>query len=282
MPDRSSVVEDDSILVIDARRPPPFGADILELWEYRELVWFLILRDIKSKYKSATLGIIWVIFQPLVTAATLSACLAKTGVLPSDNIPYPLLSFSGLVIWQYVANVTASAIGGAMSISYLINRVYFPKAVIPVTISIVPLLDLIVALTLFFVVLLFTGKLFPDRIFYAIPSLFLIYLSALSAGIWFCVLSLRFHDFRHLAGLVTQVWMFGSPVFYALSPMPPLQRMLIALNPLSTGITGFRWSIFSQASEPQYQYISWLAVLALLLSGSYVLHRLSTTLADNT
>ena len=270
----------DAILVIDSDRAPSLRSHLVELWEFRELIWFLILRDIKSKYKSAPLGVFWVIFQPLVKAVTLSLCLAKTGVTLSENVPYPLFAFSGLIVWEYVSGVITSSVGGATSMTSLIRRVYFPKAVIPITITLVPLFDLLVSLSMFLLILLIAGKFSVDRLLFAIPFLFLAYLSALGLAAWFCALSLRFLDFRHLSGLITQVLMFGSPVFYSISVINPEYRALWALNPLSTAIGGFRWSLFGQVAEPQFQYISWLSASIIALTGGLLLHRLSSTIAD--
>ena len=204
------------------------GIDWEELWRYRDLLFFLIWRDILVRYKQTLLGAAWALIQPLATMALFAVIFGQLAGIPSDGLPYPLFAYGGLLVWSFFSNSMNQAAASLISDEKLITKIYFPRIIIPVAPVIGCLLDLAIALTLLPFLMVFYG-ISPSLNVWVLPLvLVLTVFAALGAGIWLAAMNVKYRDFRYVIPFVTQFWMFGSPVVYPESMVPDNWRLLYA------------------------------------------------------
>jgi lipopolysaccharide transport system permease protein len=255
--------------------------DVRELWRFRELVYFLALRDIKVRYKQTALGVAWVLLQPLLAMGIFSIIFGGIARLPSEGVPYPLFVVAGLVPWFYFANATSGASGSVVGNTQLISKVYFPRLVIPLAAVLANLVDLSVGLGLVIALLVGFG-LAPGVQILALPLLvLLVVLTALGVSVWLSALDVQYRDVRYAVPFFIQVWLFATPVIYPASQVPEAWRPLIALNPMAGVIEAFRWALLGSAQPPVALLGTSVAVVAALLaSGLLYFRRMERTFAD--
>jgi homopolymeric O-antigen transport system permease protein len=254
--------------------------DLRELWRFRELAYFLALRDVKVRYKQTALGVAWVVLQPLLAMGIFSIVFGARG-LSTDGVPYPIFVITGLVPWFYFANATAGASGSIVGNAQLISKVYFPRLAIPLAAVLANLVDLGIGLVLLLIVLVAVGtSLGPSLI--AVPLLvMLMVLTALAVSVWLAALDVQYRDVRYAVPFLLQVWLFATPVIYATADVPERWRVLLALNPMSGLIEGFRYAVLG-AGEPPLPKLALSIVIVLLLLGTGLLYfrRMERTFAD--
>lgn len=253
---------------------------VREIWDYRELVFFLVWREIKVRYKQTALGIGWAVIQPVSTMIVFSVFFGQLGGLPSDGLPYPLFSYSALLPWQLFAFALNESSNSVVANQRLITKVYFPRLIIPLTSVCIGIADFAVA----FVVLLGMiayYRVTPGIAILTIPLwMLLAVVSALAVGLWLSALNVKYRDIRYTLPFLTQIWMFASPVAYSSSIIPPAWRPLYALNPMVGVIEGFRWALLGQGAPPPTVFVSLLAVLVVLIGGLFFFRRMERTFAD--
>ena len=252
-----------------------------ELWAYRELIYFLIWRDIKVRYKQTVLGAGWAIVQPLFTMLLFSLFFGRLAKVPSDGIPYPLFSFTGLVPWSYFANGLTQASNSLVGNSSLIKKVYFPRLAIPTAKVLSALLDFGLA----FVLLLgmtFYYRVHPSfRILWVPLFLLLAMVTALGASFWLSALNVRIRDVEQTLPFLTQIWLFATPIAYPSSLLSEPWRTLYGINPMVGVVEGFRWALLGANTAPgPMLIISSLVATAMLVSGAFWFRRLEKTFAD--
>jgi len=254
--------------------------DLRELWRFRELVYFLALRDVKVRYKQTALGVAWVLLQPLLAMGVFSIVFGQRG-LTTGGVPYPLFVISGLVPWFYFANATTGASGSVVGNTQLISKVYFPRLAIPLAAVLANLVDLSIGLLLLLVLLVVYGIGLGWSLL-AIPLLVcLMVLTALSVSVWLSALDVQYRDVRYAEPFFIQVWLFATPVIYSAADVPEQWRPLLALNPMTGIIEGFRWALLGTGGPPTTALaISMLLVLGLLLTGLLYFRRMERTFAD--
>ena len=254
--------------------------DLRELWRFRELVYFLALRDVKVRYKQTALGVTWVLLQPLLAMGIFSIVFGQRG-LTTGGVPYPLFVISGLVPWFYFSNATTGASGSVVGNTQLISKVYFPRLAIPLAAVLANLVDLSIGLLLLLVMLVVFGIGFTWQLL-AIPALVvLVVLTALSVSVWLSALDVQYRDVRYAVPFFIQVWLFATPVIYSAADVPERFRALLALNPMSGVIAGFRWALLGTGEMPATALaISTLLVLGLLATGLLYFRRMERTFAD--
>lgn len=252
-----------------------------EVWRYRELLFFLAKRDVKVKYKQAVIGILWVVIQPISTMIIFTFVFGRLAGLPSQGIPYPLFVFAGLVPWQLFS---VSLTGSTMSIvgsAGLISKVYFPRLIVPLAVTLAAFVDFAVALGILGCLMGWYGV-SPGWHLLALPLFALLAaMTALSVGLWFSMLNVRFRDVQFTVPFLTQIWLFCSPVAYSAALIPPNFKFLFALNPMTTVINGFRWSLLG--ADPHFSstsVLSVVAVLIVLLGGLVYFRRAEKTFVD--
>jgi lipopolysaccharide transport system permease protein len=254
--------------------------DLSELWRFRELAVVLAIRDLRVRYKQTVLGVTWAVLQPLVAALIFSIVFGRLVQVPSDGIPYPVFVYSGLVIWTYFATGLESVSQSLVRDRDLVTRTYFPRILAPGAGAIPGLVDLAVSLVVLGVFMVIYGVpvgpalvLFPLWVLAAVAVL-------LGAGIWLSALNVRYRDVRYTLTFLIQVWLFASPVVYPSSLVDGAWRYVYALNPMSTVIDGFRWSIVGTPAPGVYALVSLGVTLALLIGGTVYFLRAERRFAD--
>ncbi len=251
------------------------------LWGYRELLYFLMWRDIKVRYKQTAVGIAWAIIQPLSLMVAFSVFFGRLAKVPSDGLPYPVFTFCALIPWQLFAHSLAQASNSLVENDRLITKVYFPRLVIPLSAVLAGLVDFVIAFTILLALMIYYG-ISPTGALWTIPVLiFLAGVSALAVGLWLSALNVRYRDVRYTIPFITQLWFFMSPVAYPSSIVPESWRWLYALNPMVGVIEGFRWALLGKAEAPGSELIVSSAVVVILfIGGLYYFRRMERTFAD--
>jgi lipopolysaccharide transport system permease protein len=255
--------------------------DLRELWRFRELVYFLALRDVKVRYRQTALGVAWVLLQPLLAMAIFSIVFGQGGRASAQGVPYALFVLAGLVPWLYFANATSGASGSVVGNTQLISKVYFPRLAIPLAAVLANLVDLGIGLLLELVALVIAGVPFGAHLL-AVPALVLLeVLAALGVSVWLSALDVQYRDVRYAVPFLMQVWFFATPVVYALGDLGERWRPLLGLNPMSGIIEAFRWALLG-SGELALGPLAWSAasVVALLGTGLLYFRRMERTFAD--
>ena len=255
--------------------------NLKEIWDYRELLYFLIWRDVKVKYKQTIIGAGWAILQPLMTMIVFTVVFTKIANISSEGIPYPIFAYTALLPWNLFAGaVNRSSVSLVAQVS-LISKVYFPRLIIPLSATISGIVDFAIAFVIL-VGMMFWYGVTPRWTVLSLPLFITIALvAALSVGLWLAALNVRYRDVGHTVPFLIQIWMFASPVAYPVSLIPEKWRLLYSLNPLAGVIEGFRWALLGKES-PDFGVIavSTMVVVALLFGGLIYFKRTERTFAD--
>lgn len=235
-----------------------------EVWDYRELLYFLVWRDVKVRYKQTILGIAWAVVQPLATMVVFSVVFGKLAALPSDGIPYPIFSFAALVPWTYFSSAISQGAASLVASQHLISKVFFPRLLIPLAAVVTPLVDAATALAMLALMMVYYG-LWPALLPALMLPLFvgLALLTALAASLWLAAINVQFRDVRFVVPFLVQFWLFVTPVAYPSSLIAPQWRALYALNPMATVIDGFRWSLLGAPPPPTAAVVMSVVALAI-------------------
>jgi homopolymeric O-antigen transport system permease protein len=255
--------------------------DLLELWEYRELLYFLVWRDVKVRYKQTVLGAAWAVLQPFLTMVVFSVVFGRLAGIRSEGLPYPVFSFAALLPWQLFAHALTQSSASLVANQNLITKVYFPRLFIPLASVLGGLVDFGAA---FVVLLALMGyyRVVPGPALVAVP-LFVLFAVAtgLAVGLWLSALNIQYRDVRYAMPFLTQFWLWATPVAYPSSLIPPPWRTLCGLNPMAGVVEGFRWALLGGAHPPtELVLVSALVVVAALLSGLVYFRRMEVTFAD--
>lgn len=265
-------------------KPPPAlpAPDLVELWNFRELLLFLAWRDISVRYKQTIIGIAWAIIQPLLTMVVFSFIFGRLAKVPSFGVPYPIFSYTALLPWQYFAAVVTACSGSLVLNNELVNKVYFPRLLLPLASTIPPIVDFFFAfLVLLLLMLLY--QVYPlVSAFLLLPALLLLVLiTALGFGIWAAALNALYRDVKYLIPFIVQLWMFVSPVVYSAKQVPGKLRIIYYLNPLAGAIEGFRWALLGQGEINWMMfYVSVSVAIAIFISGLFFFQKLESSFAD--
>jgi len=267
--------------VVIQSRKGLFQLDLISVWQYRELLYFLVWRDVMVRYKQTSIGVAWAILQPLITMVIFTLIFGNLAKIPSDGIPYPVFAFTALLPWTYFSQALTRSSSSVVSSSSLVTKIYFPRLLIPLAASVAPIIDLLFSF-LVLLVLMAWYKTAPTWGLLALPLfLGLAIITALAVGLWSSALNVRYRDVGHIIPFLTQVWMYASPVAYPASMVPEKWRLLYSLNPMVGVIEGFRWALLGKQS-PDFLVMaaSSTVVLALLVGGIIYFKRTEQTFAD--
>ena len=252
-----------------------------EVWEYRDLLYFLIWRDIKVRYKQTALGALWAILQPLLATIVFTLFFGRLAKIPSDGVPYPVFAYVALVPWQLFAYSLTESSNSLVTNQNLIRKVYFPLLVIPLSTVVVGLVDFAIAFLLV-IAMLFENLIVPGASIALLP-VFLLFavVTALAIGFWLSALNIQYRDIRYTIPFLTQLWMLATPVAYPSSLIPERWRSLYGLNPMAGVVEGFRWALLGKAGNPgPLIWVSAAVVLLLLISGLAYFRRMESSFAD--
>jgi lipopolysaccharide transport system permease protein len=252
-----------------------------ELWEYRELLYFFIWRDVKVRYKQTALGLTWVVLQPFFTMLIFSLFFGRLAKVPSDGVPYPIFAFTALLPWTFFAHGVTQSSNSVVSNSNLINKVYFPRMTIPVAAVLSGLADLLPGFVVLLGMMFYYG-IFPSAQIVWLPAFVLLALiAAMGVGIGLAAVNVYFRDVRHTVPFLVQSWLFITPIAYPSSLLPERWKTIYALNPMVGVVEGFRWALLD--TEPAPGPIVWVsagAAVVLLVATALYFRRLEKTFAD--
>jgi lipopolysaccharide transport system permease protein len=252
-----------------------------ELWEYRELLYFLIWRDIKVRYKQTVLGASWAIIQPFFTMVVFSLFFGKLAKIPSDGIPYPIFSYAALVPWSFFANGLNQASNSLVGNSNLINKVYFPRMTMPIASVLGGIVDFVLAFVMLIGMIFYYNMVPTMNVIWLPFFLMLAFITSLGASLWLSAMYVQFHDVRHIIPFLTQIWLFATPIAYPSSLLSEPWRTIYGINPMVGVVEGFRWALLGTGTAPgPIIIVSSLAALGLLLSGAFYFRRMEKTFAD--
>lgn len=255
--------------------------NLRELWNYRDLLWILVERNIKVIYKQTALGMTWVALQPLIAAIILAVIFGRVAKLPSDGAPYLLFVFCGLTAWNYFSQTAQRSSNSLVNNAQLVSKVYFPRMLIPLSHTFSTLVDFAVMLIMLLVFMAVYGVP-PTLRLAAIPGfLFLTAITATGVALWFSALSVKYRDCNYALPFFLQIWMYASPIIYPTSMVSPRWQALFALNPVVGFVEGFRWSVLGRSAlNPTILWVTVGMSLFALLSGAFFFRRVERDFAD--
>ena len=252
-----------------------------ELWEYRELLYFLVWRDIKVRYKQTALGAAWAIIQPFMTMVVFSLFFGRLAKMPSDNIPYPIFTFAALVPWTFFSNGLSQSSNSLLGASNLITKVYFPRLIVPLASVAAGLVDFVIALVVLLGMMAYYG-LVPTWNIVWLP-LFVAFscVTALGVGLWLSALSVTYRDVRYIVPFMTQFWLFATPIAYPSSLLHEPWRTIYGLNPMVGVVEGFRWGLLRTSAAPSAIIVaSTIVSILILITGAFYFRRMEKSFAD--
>jgi lipopolysaccharide transport system permease protein len=254
--------------------------NLRDLWQYRELLYFLTWRDIKVRYKQTILGAAWAVLQPFFTMVVFSVFFGRLAGVPSDGIPYPIFAYCALVPWSFFAGALDRAGNSLVGSANLITKVYFPRLAIPLSAVLAGLLDFGIAFVVLLAMMLYYG-IVPTAAVITLPLLLLLaVVTALAMGLWLSALNVQYRDVRYTIPFLTQFWLFATPIAYSSSLVPEQWRDLYGLNPMAGVVEGFRWALLGKEPPGPLMAVSAMVVVVLLVGGLYYFRRMEKTFAD--
>lgn len=252
-----------------------------DVWEYRELLFILMWRDVSVRYKQTALGVAWAVIQPLLAMVVFSIFFGRLAKMPSDGLPYPVFAYAALLPWQLFAKALTDSSGSLLSNRNLITKVYFPRLLLPFSAVLSGLVDFAVAFCLLLAMMAYY-HLTPTLAIVALPALLLFaVLTALAVGLWLSALTIRFRDAQYVIPFLTQFWLFATPIAYPVTLVPERFRALAGLNPMTGVVEGFRWALLGRSGGLGAEvWVSVAAVAVLLFGGLAFFRRIEKTFAD--
>jgi lipopolysaccharide transport system permease protein len=251
-----------------------------DVWEHRELIYFLAWRDVAIRYKQTVFGATWAVIQPFLTMVAFSLIFGQLAKIPSDGVPYPIFSYTALLPWNYFATALARSSNSLVGSANLISKVYFPRLLLPVASVLPALLDFALAFVVLFGMMAFYG-IAPTPAIVLLPALLLVsIMCALGAGLWLSALNVEYRDVGYVVPFLTQLWMVATPVAYPSSLLEEPWRTLYGLNPMVGVIEGFRWALLGTHPPESLLGLSAAISALMLVSGAFFYRRAERTFAD--
>lgn len=277
------------LLEIEGRKPTViiqprkgfFDFDLQAIWHYRELLYILVWRDVKIRYKQTAIGAAWAILQPLLMMVIFTVVFRKFANVPSDGLPYPIFAYTALLPWQYFAQAISRSTVSLVATPDMISKVYFPRLIVPIAASLGPIVDFAIAFVILLGMMVWYG-IAPTAGVLLLPGFIgLALLTVLSVSLFCSALNVKYRDVGHAIPFLVQVWMYASPVAYSVSVVPEQWRLLYSLNPMVGVIEGFRWALLDKSSPDVIAIAVSTAVMLLLLLGGLIYFRqMERTFAD--
>ncbi len=256
--------------------------NLRELWEYRELLYFLTWRDIKVRYKQTVLGAAWAIIQPFMTMVVFSLFFGGLAQIPSDGVPYPIFSYAALVPWTFFASGLGGSSNSLVGSAELIKKIYFPRLITPIATVFAGVVDFLLAFAVLIVMMFVFGIVPTANIVWLPFFLLLAFVTSLGVGLWLSAMNVQFRDVRYLVPFITQFWLFITPIAYPSSLIEnDILRILYGLNPMAGVVEGFRWALLGTNTAPgSIIIVSTLVAVVLLITGLFYFRRMEKTFAD--
>ena len=269
-----------TVVIIDANKSSVSGG-LRELWAYRELLYFLIWRDVKVRYKQTLLGATWAILQPVLTMLIFNLLFGKLGGIKSDGVPYPLFAYAGLLVWTFFANAVTNSGNSLVGSAHLITKIYFPRMIVPAGAVAAGLVDLALAFVVQVGLLIYYGVHATWALLMVFPLVMLTTILALGIGMWLSALNVKYRDVRYAIPFLIQLWMFASPIIYPVSMLPQKWRWVVTINPVTGIIQNFRIALFgNQPFVWKSLAISALITAVVVTYAAYSFRRMERRFAD--
>jgi lipopolysaccharide transport system permease protein len=258
-----------------------FALDLRDVWDYRELLYFFVWRDLKVRYKQTAIGAAWAVLQPFLTMLVFWLFFAKLAKMDTEGLPGPIFYYCALLPWTYFASSMQNATTVVVEQQRVITKIYFPRVILPISSVLSPLVDFAIAFVMFIALMVFY-HIAPTRALLWLPVfLLLAVLTALGVGLWLSALNALYRDVRYIVPFLVQFWLFASPIAYSSSIVPPRWRLLYGLNPMAGVVEGFRWSLTGRGQPPgAIALASTGAVVLVVLGGLAYYHAMESTIAD--
>lgn len=267
--------------IVKIQQPGPgLPLDLAELWAYRELLYFLALRDVKIRYKQTAIGVLWAVLQPVLTTAIFTVIFSTFARFNTESTPYPLFALGGLMIWLFVHNAISMASNSFVNHTNLITKVYFPRLIVPLAATFAGAFDFVFSFAILIVMMIYYGIALTWQIALIPFFLFLALVLTAAFGTLFSALNVRFRDVKFALPFLLQVWMIASPIFYPTNMLSEKWRLVFALNPLTGILEGFRSALFGSSFDWGLIGISSLSTLGLMLLSLFVFKRMEDKFAD--
>jgi lipopolysaccharide transport system permease protein len=251
-----------------------------ELWTHRELLYFLVWRDLKVRYKQTALGVLWAILQPLLAMFVFTLFFGRLARMASDGVPYAVFNLAGLVPWTFFVFGLNEAAHSVVGSRHLITKVYFPRLAIPLAPVLAGLVDFGIAFLLLQLVMSWYGIAPGLHALFVLPLLLLAFVTSLGVGLWLAALNVQYRDVRYVLPFLSQLWLFATPIVYPSSLVPAPWRTVYGLNPMVGVVDGFRWALLGTPAPGTTLLMSSLAAVVLLASGALYFRRIERTFAD--
>ncbi|HQY58816.1 MAG: ABC transporter permease [Nitrospira sp.] len=275
-----AVVSQEPLLVLRPRKGwQQLG--LKDLWQYRELLYFLCWRDIKVRYKQTALGVAWAILQPVMTMLLFSLFFGRLAKMPSDGIPYPLFVYTALVPWMFFSSGITQSSGSLVENASLLKKVYFPRLAVPIASVVSGSVDFLCSFVVLIAMMLYYGIVPSLAVLWLPFFLILACTAALGVGLWLSALNVQYRDVRYVIPFLTQLWLFATPIAYPSSLLSEPLRTLYGLNPMVGVVEGFRWALLGTETSPgPMLLVSSLASVVLMITGAFYFRRMEVTFSD--
>lgn len=255
--------------------------NLKELWEYRELLYFFVWRDIKVRYKQTVLGAAWAIIVPFMDMVVFSLFFGYLAKMPSDGVPYPIWNYTAQVPWRFFANGLTSASNSMVTGANMIKKIYFPRIALPIASVLSGFVDFLLAFAVLILMLIYFRYPPSLAVLWLPYYLLLAFMTSLGAGLWLGAMNVQFRDVRYAVPFLTRIWYFVTPIVYPTSLVPEALRPLYYLNPMTTVVDGFRWALLGTDTAPgSLAMISTVTAVVLFLTGAFYFRRTERTFAD--
>ena len=252
-----------------------------ELWEYRELLYFLTWRDIKVRYKQTALGAAWAIIPPFFTMVVFSQIFGRLAKIPSDGVPYPIFSYAGLLPWLFFEHALVQSSNSLVGSANLIRKIYFPRLAVPIATVLAGVVDFVLAFLVLLGMMVYYSIAPTINVLWLPLLLLLALVTSLGVGLWLSAINVQYRDVRHALPFLIRFWLFATPVIYPSTMLSEPWRTLYALNPMVGVVEGFRWALLGTDTAPgPIMIVSSLAALAILVGGAFYFRRMEKTFAD--
>ncbi|MGF1504050.1 MAG: ABC transporter permease, partial [Anaerolineae bacterium] len=252
-----------------------------EVWEYRELLYFFIWRDIKVRYKQTVIGAGWAIIQPFLTMVVFSVVFGGLANLDSDGVPYPIFSYTALVPWTFFANGLAKSSNSLITSAGMLKKIFFPRLIIPIANVTSGIVDFVLAFVVILGMMLFYQIAPTANVIWLPYQLLLALETSLGVGLWLSALNVQFRDVRYVVPFLSQFWLYATPIAWSTTYVPQQLRPLLGINPMAGVIEGFRWALLGTETNPLPMIsISTGVAVVLLVSGMFFFRRMEKTFAD--
>jgi lipopolysaccharide transport system permease protein len=255
--------------------------NLRDVWVYRELLYFLVWRDIKVRYKQTVVGAAWAVIQPVLTMVVFTVVFGRLVRVPSGDLPYPIFSYAALVPWTFFANGLTQSTNSLVSSSSLLKKVYFPRLIIPTAAVFGGLVDFCLAFAVLLGMMVFYGILPTVRVLWLPAYLLMAFVTSLGVGLWLSSVNVQYRDVRYGTPFLAQLWLFATPVAYPSTLLPERWRLVYALNPMVGVVEGFRWALLGVGASPGPMIlVSTLVAVVVLITGAFYFRRMEKSFAD--